>query len=158
MSRLMGMDDATWRRHAHPWSVWTRIPILPLLALAIWSRIWLGVYAAIPVAVLAVWAAVNPRVFPEPVSTESWSSKGVLGERIWTERDRTTLPARHRLPPHALTSIAILGTIVLVWGLYALRPWPTLAGTTVALLAKLWFFDRMVWLYEDVETHDPDGA
>ena len=37
-----GMDDATWARHANPWSAWTRIPILPLLCLAIWGRAWIG--------------------------------------------------------------------------------------------------------------------
>ena len=23
--KLMGMDDATWRRHANPWSGWSRV-------------------------------------------------------------------------------------------------------------------------------------
>jgi len=36
----MGMDDATWKRHANPWSGWSRITILPLLCLAIMSRVW----------------------------------------------------------------------------------------------------------------------
>lgn len=30
-ARAMTMDDATWERHANPWSVWTRMATLPLL-------------------------------------------------------------------------------------------------------------------------------
>ncbi len=42
LERAMAMDDTTWARHANPWSVWTRVPILPALALAIYSRAWIG--------------------------------------------------------------------------------------------------------------------
>jgi hypothetical protein len=42
LERLMGMDDATWARHANPWSGWTRVTIVPLLSSANWSRVWLG--------------------------------------------------------------------------------------------------------------------
>ncbi|MFM1815330.1 MAG: hypothetical protein RLZ98_2025 [Pseudomonadota bacterium] len=36
--RLMRMDDRVWKLHAIPWSEWTRIPIGPLLILAIYMR------------------------------------------------------------------------------------------------------------------------
>ncbi|WP_377193710.1 DUF6653 family protein [Ruegeria meonggei] len=37
------MKDEVWLRHANPWSVWARVLTpLPLLALAIWSRAWIG--------------------------------------------------------------------------------------------------------------------
>lgn len=40
---LMGMDDQSWLSHANPLSVWTRILTpLPLLILAVWSRVWIG--------------------------------------------------------------------------------------------------------------------
>lgn len=42
IARAHRMDDAAWARHANPWSVWTRVPILLLLALAIWSRAWIA--------------------------------------------------------------------------------------------------------------------
>ena len=42
LERLMKMDDAAWKRHANPWSAWTRTLILPLLALTVWSRVWIG--------------------------------------------------------------------------------------------------------------------
>lgn len=61
--RAMAMDDATWQRHVNPWSVWTRVPIIGLLVLAIWSRVWLGWWCLVPIAALVVWAVVNPRAF-----------------------------------------------------------------------------------------------
>ena len=54
IARAHGMDDDSWARHANPWSVWTRVPILPLLALAIWSRSWIGWWAVLPVLLLVV--------------------------------------------------------------------------------------------------------
>jgi hypothetical protein len=35
------MTDDAWQRHANPWSVWTRFAAIPLMILAIWSRVWL---------------------------------------------------------------------------------------------------------------------
>ena len=49
--RLMGMDDRAWARHANLWSVWTRILTpLPMLALSIWSRAWIGAWCVVPIA------------------------------------------------------------------------------------------------------------
>lgn len=47
IARPFGMDDATWLRHAHPWSVILRFTVLPLLILAFWNRLWLGWLAVI---------------------------------------------------------------------------------------------------------------
>lgn len=35
------MDDDTWARHANPWSVFTHPSVLPLLIVAVWSRVWI---------------------------------------------------------------------------------------------------------------------
>ncbi len=48
IARLFRMDDATWLRHANPWSVILRFTVLPLLILAFWSRLWLGWWAGYP--------------------------------------------------------------------------------------------------------------
>jgi Family of unknown function (DUF6653) len=40
VTRLFGLEGGTWMRHANPVSVWTRFAVLPLLALAVWSREW----------------------------------------------------------------------------------------------------------------------
>jgi hypothetical protein len=40
-------------------------------------------------------------------------------------------------------------------GLYELRVWMTATGLAVAFLSKVWFFDRMVWLFEERRESDP---
>ena len=42
IAQLFRMDDATWLRHANPWSGILRNTALPLLIMAFWSRLWLG--------------------------------------------------------------------------------------------------------------------
>lgn len=144
---FFGMDEETWKRHANPWSVWTRIPILPLLVLAIWSRVWIGWWVLIPVGTLLVWTGLNPRVFRPPKFTDNWPSKGVLGERLWIQDDRDSV-VEHWVLPNVLNGLSGAGVLILAWGLYRLALGPTLLGLSLALLGKLWFFDRMVWLYE----------
>lgn len=61
IAAAFAMDDATWRRHANPWSVWTRFAAFPLLVLAIWSRVWLGWWAFVPVGVMMILLWYNPR-------------------------------------------------------------------------------------------------
>ncbi len=80
-AKLFQMSDDVWERHANPWSVWTRYPCLPLLAIAIWSRVWIGWVSLLPIALICVWIWINPRVFGKPKSTRNWASKAVLGER-----------------------------------------------------------------------------
>ena len=151
IAKLFAMNERTWQRHANPWSVWTRVVTMPLLVLAIWSRVWLGWWAVVPIALLLVWVWLNPRVFAQPTTTKSWASKAVLGERLWLQRHKLTLPDQHRWAPHILTMTAIIGSIVLLWGLIVLNIWLTLLGFTIAQISKLWFLDRMVWLFEDTK-------
>jgi hypothetical protein len=149
VERLMGMSDATWRRHANPWSVWTRMGILPLLALAIWSRVWIGLWAWVPVGLVGLWTWWNPRAFGEPESLDSWASKAVLGERVWLARGEVPLPERHRRLPFVLAGVAGLGVPFLAWGLWKLDLATLAIGMLLVYAGKLWFLDRMVWLWED---------
>jgi len=144
------MDAAAWARHANPWSGWTRVPALPLLALAIWSRAWLGWWALVPVAVLLAWLWVNPRLFPPPRDETAWMTRGVLGERLWLARDETPVPAHHRRAPNILSAIGAAGVLLAIGGLAMRAGWAVIAGVAVAMLAKLWFIDRMVWLHRDM--------
>jgi hypothetical protein len=55
-----------------------------------------------------------------------------------------------------LSGFSLLGLPLLIWGLYALEIWPTLLGLAIIVLFKLWFVDRMVWLYEDMKDQVPE--
>lgn len=149
--KLMGMTDAVWERHTNPWSGWSRVAVLPLLTLAVWSRIWVDWWALAPIVALLLWVWLNPRVFPVPASTENWMSKGVLGERIWLARKDQPTPDHHTRMAHLLSLCGVLGFIPYVWGLITLDFWMTVAGLAIVMLGKLWFLDRMVWLYEATE-------
>jgi hypothetical protein len=49
LASLFGLQDDGWLRHANPVSVWTRFAVLPLLAISIWSRDWIGWWSLIPI-------------------------------------------------------------------------------------------------------------
>lgn len=148
------LDDETWLRHANPWSVWTRNTALPLLALAIWSRVWLGWWALVPLAIAVLWTWFNPRVFPPPASTKNWASYAVFGERVWMNRQQIPVPEHHRVAPLILSGVAAAGVPFIVWGLVRLEIWPLLFGSALVYAGKLWFLDRMAWLYLDMKDAD----
>lgn len=144
--RIMGMDDVAWARHSNPLSGWSRVSILPLLALAIWSRVWLGWHAIWIVVLVVVWTWANPRMFGPPQSNDAWMTQGVLGERIWLARASHPIPRHHERVARLLNIAAGVGVLVLAIGLRKLDIGLTLAGLITAMGAKLWFLDRMVWL------------
>ncbi|GAB5407416.1 MAG: hypothetical protein Aurels2KO_56470 [Aureliella sp.] len=153
--RMIGMNDAVWRRHANPISGWSRMPVMPLLALAIWSRVWIGWWSLLPIAVTVFWIWLNPRAFPVPKSTNNWMSKGVLGERVWLNRKMIPIPQHHARAATILAVLSGLGIIPFVLGLFQLDAWATVSGVAIIMLSKLWFLDRMVWLFEDmIDSHE----
>ncbi|MHA1523666.1 MAG: DUF6653 family protein [Alphaproteobacteria bacterium] len=154
LESLMGMDDAAWARHANPWSVWTRVPILPLLVLAIWSRAWVGWWCFAPISGLVVWIFINPRAFARPVSTDNWGSMATFGERIWINQKSLPIPRHHARMTQMLNAVTALAMVPLVYGLVTFAP--LIAGLSVVLviLSKLWFLDRMVWLFHDMKDRD----
>ncbi len=155
IARAFAMDDRVWARHANPWSVWTRLLILPLLAAAVWSRVWIGWWALVPCLLLALWTWLNPRVFPEPRSTDNWASRGVLGERVWLNRGSVPVPSHHGSMAMFLALLSGLGLLPLMWGLVGLAVLPTLLGLIVVVGGKLWFLDRMNRLFEEMKDADP---
>ena len=74
--RLMAMDDEVWARHANPWSVYSRFTCLPLIALAIWSRVWLGWWSLVPLVLALFWTWYNPRAFRPSTRNDGWAFKG----------------------------------------------------------------------------------
>ncbi|MEX0286061.1 MAG: DUF6653 family protein [Paracoccaceae bacterium] len=156
--RMMHMDEATWARHANPWSVYTRFSILPLMTVAVWSRNWLGWGALVPVAVVVIWTWLNPRLFGPPETTDHWAAHGTFGERVFLNRHVVPIPTHHRLWGVWLSVVAGLGIVPWVYGLWAYDLSATLLGLTLMIGAKLWFVDRMVWLYQDMRDADPTYA
>jgi uncharacterized protein DUF6653 len=154
-----GLRGESWMRHANPLSVWTRFAVLPLLAISIWSRDWIGWWSLIPILLSLVFMVVNPLLFPRPRSTKSWGSKGVLGERIWAERNTVEIP--HQFTPAVpivTYAFQTVGMALLGYGLIVLDTRDVIAGIVLVQCAKAWFIDRMVLLFEDMKARRPDFA
>ena len=156
--RMMGMDDATWTRHANPWSVYSRTSILPLMTAAVLSRVWLGWWALVPITLVVLWTWWNPRAFGAPKTTNSWAAHGTFGERVFLNRTKVPIPAHHKRWAIALSIVSGLGLPPWIWGLWQLDLGMTLFGLTLLFGGKLWFIDRMVWLYQDMKDAHPDYA
>jgi hypothetical protein len=155
LAKAFGLEGDGWQRHANPWSVYTRIPIPPLLVAAIWSRTRIGWRSLVPVGLVCAWTVINPRAFPPPRSLDNWASKGVLGETYWTKRKEVPVPARHRVAPNVLAGVSALGVPFIARGLVVRNGWMVLFGLAVEMAGKVWFIDRMAVLYDDVA---PAGA
>jgi len=149
--RLRTPED--WLKHANPWSLATRIVILPLLILAIWSRIWIGWYSLIFVILIVIWSIINPVIFPKNPKIDNWWSKSVIGEYFWANREDIPISKHHHRIIKILTILQSLGGIILIIGLYKLDIYLTLVGSIIIYFSKLWFLDRMVWIYEEMKEH-----
>lgn len=151
IERMFAMSERTWARHANPWSFHTRLPILPLAALAIYLRPLLGWWCLVPLAALAAWMFINPRAFPPPARLDAYPSRAVLGERIFLARRTRPIPAHQARAATVLSLVSLCGLPFLVYGLVVLDPFATLLGLAVTMGGKLWFLDRMVWLHDEMQ-------
>jgi hypothetical protein len=158
LAAAFAMTDPVWERHANPWSGLTRMPVLPLAALAIFSRVWIGWWCLIPLALLVVWTWINPRAFGPPLSTRGWMSRAVMGERVWLNAAVVPIPRHHSRAAAWLSIMPVIGLAPMIWGLWVLDPWASALGVVLTLIVKLWFLDRMVWLFDDMAVHHPPYA
>lgn len=154
--RMMAMNDAVWLRHANPLSGWTRLATGPVLFWAIWSHRWIGWFAIIPVAILAVWIWFNPRIFAKPKRADAWMTKGVLGERVWLNRAHAPIPPGFVRAAWLLNTAAGLGVAFAVAGFVIGDFWLAFLAWHFAMAMKLWFVDRMVWLWERMKDSAAD--
>lgn len=150
VARTFRMTDEAWMRHANPWSVHTRFAAIPAMILAIWSRVWIGWWALLPVVVVMVWLWLNPHVFPPVTTPRGWAATGIYGEKLWL-RNRSRIPPDYRAVLRWLTVVGATGFALLVWGLVQLLGWPTVFGATLIVLAQLWRIDRLGRLYDERE-------
>ena len=95
-----------------------------------------------------LWIWVNPRFFAAPKDLDNWASRGVLGERVFLKR-RAEISAHHRVWATGLGIAALPGVIVMIIGLWRLDLAWAVFGTVLTMVPKLWFLDRMNWLYLD---------
>jgi hypothetical protein len=147
LARAVDLLDENWQRHANPWSVWTRFAAIPALILAVWSRTWIGWWAVVPLAAVALWLWVNPRAFAPVEVPRSWAARGIFGERLWL-RESERVPSDLRTALRLLILPGLLGVALLFWGLWWLDVWPTLAGAGLVVAAQLWRIDRLGRLYQ----------
>jgi hypothetical protein len=160
IAEFFGLKGDNWMRHANAASVWSRFTVLSMLALSIWSREWIGWFSLIPITLSVIWMIANPLVFPVPRSTRNWASKGVLGERIWADRNNVDIPeqfAKSRVPMWS-NVYSTVGLIFLTYGLVTLNLLPTIAGILIVHGGKLWYIDRMVLLFDDMKTRNKEYA
>ncbi|MFG1620483.1 DUF6653 family protein [Kribbella sp. NPDC049227] len=163
LARMFGLEGGNWMRHANPVSVWTRFAVLPLLAISVWSRDWIGWWSLILIGLSLVFMVVNPVLFPAPSSTRHWTSKAMFGERIWADRNSVEIPDQFRLSrtPNVTYGFQVFGMALLTYGLVVLGP-PGLiaavAGLVIVQCAKAWCLDRMVLLFEDMKSRRPEYA
>lgn len=151
IAKIFKLNGESWMKHANPWSIWTRFATLPFIILAVWSRVSIGWYSLIPIAILIVWIIINPTLFKKPKSLDNWGSKSVLGEKYWAERKKNPVPKHHNTPVLILTLLQTIGGITLIIGLWKLNVSLTIIGTITVYFAKMWFLDRMVWIFKDME-------
>lgn len=139
-----GMTDEAWKRHANPWSVWTRFAAIPAFELSVWSREWIGWWSLAGVAVVVLWLWLNVHVFGA-VEATSWAARGIYGEQLHVDGHA---PAAHRVVLRLLIAAGLAGFGFIAWGLVALEIWPVVFGTTLLILAQLWRIDRYGLLFE----------
>jgi hypothetical protein len=153
---IFRLDDAGWERHANPWSVWTRVATWPVLMLVLWSFHWFGEWSLLPLTVIVLWLALNPHAFAPPASTRSWASRAVLGERVYLMRELHPIPVEHVNATTLLSIGSGVGGLFFLAGLLTREPAAFLTGGATVFLCKLWFIDRMVWLFEDMQKQVPE--
>lgn len=128
-------SERFWAKHSHPLSGWSRFATYPFVFLPFWYHSWILFFLVV------IWLAVNPILFPEPKSLNNWISKGVLGEKIWTRKKPWGLPM---LLVFLMIPLFLTSLITAYYNLF----WPTMFFAGIAFVMKLWFVDRMVFLYE----------
>ena len=150
------MTAQSWARHANPLSVYSRIFGGTLVFLAFWSLHWIGWYAALVIAAAFVWVWVNPRLFPPPTHANAWATKGVLGERVFLNRRAVPVPAGFVRAAQVTTGLALACLVLTVLAFWQRDVWLAFTAWHAGILAKLWFCDRMVWLWDVMKDATPE--
>jgi hypothetical protein len=133
---MSAMSEQTWQRHSNPLSVWSRVLTNPLVYVPVWNR---SVAQAVPVA---LWFALNPRLFPPPKDDSAWATRAVFGEQLWIKGSKVSIPM-------ALNTTSGVCFAVGLRAAYRRRLSPLIACGVLALGFKMLFLARMVHLYDE---------
>lgn len=154
--RALGMNAETWKRHASPWSVYTRMATLPFLLLAIWSHTWYGTgVAVLSTGAVFIWLWFNPRLFSAPRNTDTWAARATFGERIWLNRLTVPIPPNEGRTALVLSLVSGVGFFAAISGAVLNDFWIAVPGLLITYVGKLVFLDRMVGLYETMRDAHP---
>lgn len=148
----MSMSDEAWARHANPLSVYSRVIGGTFVFGAFWSPFHLGLWGIVPIGAALSWIWLNPRLFRPPRNTDDWATQAVLGERAFINRGQVSIPRHHVTAALTASGLALLFLLIAVVGFLDRDFWLAFAGWHAATVAKLWFCDRMVWLWRDMRT------
>ncbi|EGA72172.1 hypothetical protein VISI1226_05189 [Vibrio sinaloensis DSM 21326] len=155
--KLMSMDESAWQRHSNPLSVYSRFTIMPLLTLVLVFRDDLGWWTLPMLVSIVIWTWLNPRLFSAPKNTNNWASMGTFGERIYLNRHNENLIPHHHLRMCKLiVGLQIIGLPIWCFAVYDMRYDLAVLSTLWVMFTKMWFVDRMVWLYQDVKNCKPE--
>lgn len=134
------LKEAMWRRHANPWSGWSRVPTGPVLVYALYCRNWRLLLAAL------VWAAINPFLFSPPDTEDAWMTRAVLAEQWWIhEEGNRTVGLGY---PNRLNTAGAIAFIYALFAAWRRRPAETAFATVLAVTLKLWWLHILVRWYD----------
>ena len=133
------LSDRMWERHTNPWSGWTRVLIMPVLAYGLYTHNWWVLVGT------AIWAVINPMVFPKSDRIDNWMSKGVIGERIYYANNKKF----KRDLPTFLNALNIPVFAAFIYYGWRQELVPLILAGLLTMTLKFWFIDRMARLAED---------
>jgi hypothetical protein len=95
-------------------------------------------------------------VFPAYNNDNAWMTRGVLGERLFLNRRKVAIPGNHMVAAHVLTGFAGFFLMIAIIGFVTQHFWLALGGWLLSITFKMWFVDRMAWLYETMKDGAPE--
>ena len=144
----MKMSELVWSKHTNPWSVWTRIVSTPIPLLILWFRSDLswGVWPLL--GAVAFWFWINPRMFPEPRKKDGWTSRSILGEKLWLSKSAPRPSGIEAVLIWASLAIGIAGLLCAVVGVWFYALPATVFGAVSMMCSKVVFLMPMAALYD----------
>ena len=142
-SDVSDVEEWFWKRHSNPKSVWTRIPIAPVIAYAIYRRSW----RLLTLAVL--WAIVNPIFFSPPEDEDPWMTRGVLAQQWWIRKEGHGFLGASG--PNIFSTAGVLSAIYTLYAAWQQRPLKTALGTMLTIVLNFWWLRQLVVRYDRQE-------